>query len=289
MFRTVGVNFFSRDASPLEEGDFASMMERLRFCCSARIALAVTGMLHPEDIDHPDWTDSLGFTRRLIIALFSAMQHFIANILTNLCLPPMQAAQHIVEPGYTPGTQRVQFDHQVVEQLALLCGNVTRLDLSWPWTATAAAFVRMLCRRTGPLPNLKKLWIRPRSNQAVIVEALLRLCPALEGLLRLPLYALPLLKFYEGPAERREHQRLHARGARLGGIEERAKIVSLELRLHALNDDFLKSEYGEFGNSEKIYSVLCRAAPELQTLELLTIRVENELQLLDPRRRRPGL
>lgn len=28
---------------------------------------------------------------------------------------------------------------------------------------------------------------------------------------------------------------------------------------------------------------MCRAAPELQTLELLTIRVENELQLLDPK------
>ncbi|KAJ7276987.1 hypothetical protein C8J57DRAFT_1310905 [Mycena rebaudengoi] len=143
----------------------------------------------------------------------------------------------------------------------------------------------MLCRRTGPLPNLKKLWIRPRGNQAVIVEALLRLCPALEELTIYWCYdflyvrddpvllnphpdALPLLKFYEGPDDAESinafmrgcpvrHLAVPGSQARLNGpyllynldgIEERAKIVSLELRLHALNKDFLKSVCALFPN-----------------------------------------
>ncbi|KAJ7218770.1 hypothetical protein C8J57DRAFT_1395063 [Mycena rebaudengoi] len=141
----------------------------------------------------------------------------------------------------------------------------------------------MLCRRTGPLPNLKKLWIRPRSNQAVIVEALLRLCPALE---ELTMYdALPLLKFYEGPADAESinafmrgrpvrHLAVPGSQARLngpyllynlGGIEERAKIVSLELRLHALNDDFLKSVCALFPNIRAVYARLT-LSPETEDL-----------------------
>ncbi|KAJ7130350.1 hypothetical protein C8R44DRAFT_731881 [Mycena epipterygia] len=230
-----------------------------------------------------------------------------------------------------------EYDMQLVDQLPVLSRDATKLHISWD-AQTDNVFLNTLAA-TGPFPYLRSLTIAPYyTTQAFVFEGFLRLCPALEELTvlwdydwlqtrqgQVPLCpapdAVPQLKLYAGPDEGIDGfmagrpvrhlavpgPRAHVEGGHLlralGSVKECERVVSLELRVHNLKPDFLKtvceyfpnlralaiwakgyeatSEDGLGCNSETIHSALCTPEEYLQTLEFLTICLENEYEILE--------